>query len=608
MEDQNPCLAILSKAENLASKSVHDFQSMDILVRKRLFNELEADLAAISVVCSSLRDKELIKIGKGNLKYIQIKIAQSLKGEKDRDSERIVNSFKQEEYNALEKIEKFSMLDNVNKNDIKIFLSNRPKEIINFITQWYGENMENFIDLLNPLKDDVRIELKESFTEIYKRRYNVIIEALKAYIDTDPGAFGQFIKNYESALREMEKTVDRYTKVINESELFTSSDLLMEISMKMNVVKNSLEVGNYEALKSMDLEKLKRDLMESGRKCDEMIREGETIIAELEGESTFSKNPKLRDVYVKNTRNMMERLNEIKIRDIMANYEFLSSIQDTLMNSADFGEIKLPENRISLSHSEMVARKNAFFESFKKNLAFMDKLKIIHPWTNETVNMQSNIVINGRIADLTEMAYDAGNGTNIFVLYTNFGKKKFFGSTISRIILAAFFVVKIDQKTGKYFLEKCDMSQIQKIIGKAMQLSDDFNGYVIAMIGSPNGFSARVIEYVTDRDGKGFNSLKISIILKDTSDGSVYFREKDEISRKFLEIFESGLIESRYSSIENKTVEKGTISGVVRLKDIISEMNYSEQEILETWKKMEKARKGSLEFYNGELIFRLSGQ
>ena len=86
--------------------------------------------------------------GLANFKLAQLKISLALKKEtegktiNDNDISRIISKFTDDEYEAMEKLDKFSKIDSLNSESITTLLMNKDDQIYRLIKEWYEENME----------------------------------------------------------------------------------------------------------------------------------------------------------------------------------------------------------------------------------------------------------------------------------------------------------------------------------------------------------------------------------------------------------------------------------------------------------------------------------
>ncbi|MGP6238965.1 hypothetical protein ACNF40_00930 [Cuniculiplasma sp. SKW4] len=636
---ESDCLSNLRRSYTESSRDLNEIIRMDLVSKKRLFAELESLYSYMETKCGESLSTQVMQSGLANFKLAQLKIALALKKEiegktiNDSDISRIISKFSDDEYEAMEKLDKFSRIDSLNSESITTLLMNKDDQIYRLIKDWYEENMEDFLGSIDILSGkNVRGEISKGMEEKYRTRFDKISEGIIGYIQKDPGQIRKMFINYENAIKRVMNLENKRMQVEKELRELLSSPELLKLNDDFRGILALAQSGNVDELRKKDLDSLIRGFNDFNIKIKGKIAEVESEKGKLQTDFEMRSNPVLKDIEEKRLDSLLEEARETYPSMVLNPLKSLDSLKSITI-SLSGGSNSTFDSSYSVSADQARLRRDAFFENTFLSLSGKDSVEIFVP------SMSFNAIIRKKeitrkIRDMEETLKGFSfispqltlNGTGIK------GEEGENFSTISRSVTTMFNVSRIFKPDVRFsfnftFIAHDEtFQQISKFGGTGMDqtplnikdmskhyaallsMSSEMNMYVISVVGSPNGFSEEVIRYVQNLNNNGLSGSSVSIILKDARDGKIYYDKNDKTSEQIVNIISGAADqeEKDYQTVKSETLSECSITGVARNKTIARATGLPEEKVSRAWKRMEKEGLGKVDNVNGEEVFRIA--
>ncbi|MCL5787763.1 MAG: hypothetical protein M1581_04035 [Candidatus Thermoplasmatota archaeon] len=616
---ESDCLLNLRRAYTESSRDFNEILRMNLIAKKRLYAEMDALYSNMENNCGESLSLQVMKSGLANLKLAQLKIALALKKEiegktiNDNDVTRTITNFTDDEYNSMEKLDKFSKIDSLSSESITTLLMNRDDQVYRLIREWYEDNMEDFLSTIDLLSGkNVRGEISKGLEEKYRTRFDKISEGIIGYIQKDPGQIKKMFINYENALKKVMNIEDKRATVEMElREILVSPDLIRandEFKSLLALAKS----GSMDELKKKDLEALIRNFNDISLKLKNKIAEAESEKGKLETDFEMRGNPFLKDIESRRLDSLLADANSSYSSMIMSPLKTLDSIKE-LINMVSSGRNATFDSSYSVSEDQARLKRNSFFESTFLSFSKRDNIELYIPSLSYTATLRKKDVTRKlrEVSDnLTTGERRISKGLTTFFNFPRVFKPDVrFGINFMFIAHDATFKSTALAGTG---LDQTPViiKDISEYYANLLSDATDLNIHMISIIGSPNGFAPEVLQYIQNANNNGLSGSNVTIVLKDTRDGQIFFDKEDKTSVQVANILSGSEDESEknYQSVKKETISECFITGVTRNKTISRSTGLSESEISLAWKRMENEGIGKIDKINGEEVFRSSGK
>ena len=616
---ESDCLLNLRRAYTESSRDFNEILRMNLIAKKRLYAEIDALYSNMENNCGESLSLQVMKSGLANLKLAQLKIALALKKEiegktiNDNDVTRTITNFTDDEYNSMEKLDKFSKIDSLSSESITTLLMNRDDQVYRLIREWYEDNMEDFLSTIDLLSGkNVRGEISKGLEEKYRTRFDKISEGIIGYIQKDPGQIKKMFINYENALKKVMNIEDKRATVEMElREILVSPDLIRandEFKSLLALAKS----GSMDELKKKDLEALIRNFNDISVKLKNKIAEAESEKGKLETDFEMRGNPFLKDIESRRLDSLLADANSSYSSMIMSPLKTLDSIKE-LINMVSSGRNATFDSSYSVSEDQARLKRNSFFESTFLSFSKRDNIELYIPSLSYTATLRKKDVTRKlrEVSDnLTTGERRISKGLTTFFNFPRVFKPDVrFGINFMFIAHDATFKSTALAGTG---LDQTPViiKDISEYYANLLSDATDLNIHMISIIGSPNGFAPEVLQYIQNANNNGLSGSNVTIVLKDTRDGQIFFDKEDKTSVQVANILSGSEDESEknYQSVKKETISECFITGVTRNKTISRSTGLSESEISLAWKRMENEGIGKIDKINGEEVFRSSGK
>jgi hypothetical protein len=614
---ESDCLLNLRRAYTESSRDFNEILRMNLIAKKRLYAELVALYSNMENNCGESLSLQVMKSGLANLKLAQLKIALALKKEiegktiNDNDVNSAITNFSEDEYSSMEKLDRFSKIDALSSEAITTLLMNKDDQVYRLIKEWYEDNMEDFLSTIDLLSGkNIRGEISKGMEEKYRTRFDKISEGIIGYIQKDPGQIKKMFINYENALKKVMNIENKRANVEKElREILVSSELIRsndEFKSLLALAKS----GSMDELKKKDLDSLIRNFNDLSVKLKSKIADAESEKGKLETDFEMRANPFLKEIESKRLDSLLDDANSSYSSMILSPLKSLDSMKE-LINMVSGGRNATFDSSFSVSEDQARLKRNSFFESTFLSFSKRENIELYIPSLSFTATIRKKDMARKlrEVSDsLTTGERRITKGLTTFFNFPRVFKPDVrFGINFMFIAHDATFKATSLAGTG---LDQTPViiKDISEYYANLLSDSTDLNMHMISIIGSPNGFAPEVLEYIQSSNNNGLSGSNVTIILKDTRDGQIYFDKRDKTSEQIANILSGAEDENQknYQSVKKETISECSITGVTRNKTISRSTGLLETDVSMAWKRMESEGIGKIDKINGEEVFRIS--
>ncbi|EQB68982.1 MAG: hypothetical protein M1427_06845 [Candidatus Thermoplasmatota archaeon] len=617
---ESECITIFRRALQEAGRDYMDIVTMDTSGRKRMMRDLDNYYSTIGTRCSDKIGMEMAKSALANIKLAQLKISLSFRKESenktidDQEIEQYVRKFTDDEYEAVEKLEHFSKIDSMNSESIRTLLINRDDQIYRLIKEWYNENMENFLSTIDILSGkNVRGEISQAMEEKYRNRFQKITEGVISFIQIDPGQIKKLFNNYERVLKISLDLENKRSKIENELTEMLSGNELDQIYNKVMEATVLLKNRDMASLKSFDIESPLKELKTFEIKMKGKINELENEMGRLNSDPDISGNPELREIEVKRIQSLIQDSNYKMENDIESQISTLNTLKKLIAVSGKSGTGAF-DSTFACTEEEARIREVAFFETAESLFTDEKSIRLSNPRMDFEGSVKVKDIINrNTFSEMYELSGDGTYAVESRAIMYRYQKRRFLRNDV-RIGVAFIYNVhesEIYRKEGNMGIgidqHPFNNIDLARILGVLIETSNMENSYIIAVIGSPNGFEDSVIDQVKNSSNNGVDSKNFLLLLRDMRNGNVYFNENNSQSVEISNILmakDQPPGKDKIEKIRRETLDELKISGIARLKSIGKMTDCSSKDVIYVWKLMEKEGLGIQSKVQDEEVFK----
>ncbi len=620
MPVESGCVAIFRRALEESSRDYRTLMNHDMNSRKKFYMELGDMYIEIKVHCEDKLGKEMAAAARSNLKLAQLKVAIAIKeglkngGKVDRTANEMVSAFSEDEYEAMKRLERFSVIDSMSSESIRDFLKTSDNQIYKLIKEWYNTNMDNFLSSMAIFDEGrVSIEIRKAMEERYNTRFQKITEGIISFIQSDPTQLKKLFDDYEREIKLSMDLEHRTSDVEERLKKLISSNRMTDL--KNGVMEATLLLKNrdFESLRKLNIQSLLEGLRTIEGEMNSGINEIETDRLKIAEAINKDKKDGLRDMEVKRIDATLAELKNKVENDVSANIGILSVINSVLDNSSRYGKDTFG-TEFTCSIEDAKVREVAFFESVDYIFNRENTLSLTNPSSQENMNIYLKDLVNKKRASklLIPEVTEGHTSQTTSVLY-RYQRDRIFGKG-TRLSMAFIFNVNRNHGDAGNSARKLSICNtpftnmdLARVMGAIIESSSMEDSYIIAIVGSPNGFEKAVIDNVRNQKGSGIQSRKFSLILMDTRNGNLVGGDSDIQATQIIDFMNeitgsSGKEETE--KIWKETEDELSIAGISRLGSIVRVTGAEEKNVLSVWSEMEKARKGSISKMHGERVFK----
>lgn len=620
MPVESGCVAIFRRALEESAKDYRNFTHFDMSSLKRLYTELGDMYTEIKARCEEKLGQEMAKTARANLKLAQLKIAITIKegldntNLKDKVAMDMVSAFSGDEYEAIKRLEHFSRIDAMTSESIRELLKTSDNQIYKLVKEWYNTNMDNFLSSVE-IFDEGRVspEIRSAMEDRYHTRFQKITEGILSFIQSDPRQLKKLFDDYEKEIMlSMELDHKKSDVEMKLKELISSNRMS---SLKDSVMEATLLLKNndFDALRKLNINALLESLHSIENEMESGIEEMEKERFKISESGGLEKEDDFRHLEIKRLDSTIAELKGKLKNDVSSSVDNLMVIKGILDNSFVYGNDRYG-TEFTCSSEDAQVRRVTFFESLDYIFSRDRILTMTNPASQDKMNIYLKEFVNSKRASKLVIPEVTGQhpSETTSVLY-RYQRDKLFGHG-NRLSLTFIFNVNRNSMIGDNTLKTLDICNtpftnmdLARIMGAIIESSSMEDAYIIAIVGSPNGFESGVVDNVKNQNGYGIQSRKFSLILMDTRNGDLIGGDNDVQAMQIIEFIKeikgsSGKAET--DKIWKETEDELSIAGVSRLGSIVKVTGIQEKNVLSVWSDMEKAKIGIITKIHGERVFK----
>lgn len=639
----DPCNKLLEGALQMSKKDVEELKSRSVEWRVQKYNDLKTNQEKYEDGCSAnltfaQRVSDLGYFMLGRLKLAgSFKLAQP-EPVVDASLQKMLDEFSQNEYDALGKLDRFSKIDYLTKEDIKTALFNRSGQIYFIVKQWYDEQMDEFEKLLNPLSSS---GVKGFLTAALKQEYNDRFEKIRAgiveYMAIDRGAPRMLFHSYEDVLmKTYGAELDRQSAEQKAAGL-TDSMKIGDIEQRLETLRGE-RASIVEALDSLETlkgENVNQDTLagyasrneELAKKIDSLILDLESKVEELQQSASQLKprqaelrsllqtaKPEERAVIegqlvrIDETNNMLAtRMSELggaisRLRlEKVALGERIALLRKSLEGGEENRFVRVDQARsyelnfIGRLETKVTQSGTKFLDPIRKGEFVPSRDELHHSHADLEDHLTTDLRVNPK--DLPTYPHNT-NCTFEAV------KKRFLREDLKAVITSTFLshidtYAKLGFDTRPIVL--ADFLRLMDAIGK---VGDTFR---VVGVCSATGFDEGVKGYVSSDDfHRNFVSQYVAMCLVDWETGEVIHNRLDERIAPFIPLFEPEFDREKQETVKKFINEQRYTEPVLILSKVASTTGVDTHIVKKAFYDLEKAGQGNVYRVGEDLALKAS--
>ncbi|MHB8361506.1 MAG: hypothetical protein ACYDAO_08850 [Thermoplasmataceae archaeon] len=615
---ESECGNMLRVALITAGREMRDLLAMDTGERIRKYRELEEFESKYESNCGQRMSQQVRNNDLSSFKLAQLKIAYSLredekKGIQNPNVASITKRFTDDEYESLRLFDKFSKIDMLKDAEIATALVNKDEQIYRIIKEWYDEQMDTFLDLLDPLSTTRIISgmISVGMRDRYNSRFDKIREGIIAYMKQDPGQLRKLFYNYEGMIKKMTEVEKKRTDIDSELRSLISSDDAESIFDDFQTLLNHVQKRELEKIAVFNTDDLKSRVRELIRKIESKRIELEREKAKLSTDPEMRINNDLRE-------NETLRMNETIAKSVELVSKLENEVIQEINNLKDISvemsnikdENKIPEEQ-GITFEKAWMLRNQFFEDVKRSLESKAPFKLRDPIANYDLKVKNGKNFIDDRWENASLAMENGvedpNAYSILMSY-NFRKSRIFGTSSGFSIKSAvLFHDKVlkDHKIDMYQIGIQDFAPLFAMLLSSAQNEDCF---IYAIIGSANGFTDQLISLITGSSKSSpLRGRKLCLILKDLRTNALFYDSSNEEAKLFGSLMATKDVNSgKMKLIKARTLEEANKMGLVRIAYLIRDTGEDSSFIMSAWKELESEKRGKISKIEGETVFEIT--
>ncbi|MEM0156222.1 MAG: hypothetical protein QW597_06475 [Thermoplasmataceae archaeon] len=611
---ESECGDMLRAALILSNRDTKDISSLSVRQRVEEFSRMEEYYSKYETGCarhmsSDIRNKDL-----ATFRFAQLKAAYTLQTEILNESDGqlampVTRRFSKDEYEAFSLFDRFSALDTMKEGDIATALVNKNEQIYRIIKEWYNDQMDNFLKLLDPSEASKKISgmVSVAMRDRYNSRFQKIRAGIISYLNQDPGQLRKLFYNYEEMMQSLSKSERKRLDLEEAIRGILSGEEADSLFDEFLTLSSYVQRRDLVGIASVDIRDLNKRTRVLLGKIDsakmELERERDKIDndPDMRANNTLLENEKVR---INATIAMAETFRERLVNEILKGLEDLAEISAQMEIAKKEG--KLPEDEC-VTQAQAQLLKEQFFQDLRRSMVEMAPFTIRNPNTGLDFRVKpgERSSDNWRSEDFVIQAgpdepklYVSEMGIDLMkhgILSNNHG--------IS-VRAAVLFHERLNEK-HKVDMYQVNLSDIAPLYARLIADSQQSGSFTYVMVGSPNGFAEDLLRGITgDGNGIQIKGRSLRIILRDLKTGKLYYDVSDPDSKNFATIAAGrDFQEKQIGLFKARTLVECEKAGVVRSALIQKITESSEDEVISAWKQLEKEKKGKIRKIEGETVF-----
>tara|TARA_Y100000031_G_scaffold149976_1_gene188640 strand:+ start:88 stop:2064 length:1977 start_codon:yes stop_codon:yes gene_type:complete len=632
------CLKLQEIALMIARTHIDDLRSRPIEWRIAKYNELKRSESDYEEKCApNLMFRERLS-NLGYFKLAKLKVAGSIKLRQedlleDESIKYLTDEFIQEEYDALEKMDKFRRLDFLTKEEIAKGIFNKEGQIYTIVKEWYDEQMDEFGKLLAPESgvQGMNEYLATAFRIEYDERFQKIQAGIIDYLKMDSGAPRKLFSAYEEAIRKTNQ-VEEERKLVEDQLLTTFSD-----NYRLEFEKAFSDLSSDRDLIADKLKEIEV-LALSGSANPELIEEYTNRISGLNSRSEellgslrdkFGKmdewQEKIRNHEVELSSAIEEATKDTRAT-LTAELHKIRSTNDDLVNKIKlFDDVKL---KIGVQNQGLDDRISNIRKSLEDGsdyrLVTVDEARIMEmnfigkfglkmtdsfPYTFQDPLHNGKIVVKKpsdyslsflderhqleNIAGLSEdnIALIPHNKRSIYTI----SRKQFLKDNL-KIKIEAAFLSRIETYARNFADTKpLSLSHFLRFIESILDSAQGGEYLHIVGIGSATGFDENLQSYVSsDEFHKNFVSKHLAICLIDLETGDITYNHLDNRISDYVHLFEQEFDNDKVEKVKQFVKAEKYLGDTITASKTSKETGLDMRIIKKTFYELEKKGEGEV--------------
>lgn len=612
---ESECSSMLRAALILSNKDIMDISSTAVRQRIQDYSQMEEYSKRYESNCARHLSPEIRNKDLANFKLAQLKIAYTMHTGhlNDTDSQlaqSISGRFTDDEYDAFSLFNKFSMLDTMKESDIATALVNKNEQIYSIIKEWYDEQMDNFLMLLDPAKTSRKISgtVSAAMRDRYNSRFLKIRAGLISYLNQDPGQLRKLFYNYEAMLESLSRSENRRLEVEREIRDLLSSEEADSVFEDFQVLSSYVQRRELSKVAAFDIKGLKnrtKTLIDKiGAAKTELERERDRI----DNDPDMRTNRNLRDNENARLNETIGNANQFKERlenEIMKGIDDLKDISIQMEQVRKEG--KVPEDE-GVTQEQAQLLKNLFFQDIKHALGEMAPFTIRDPNAHYDFKVKDGKGLDNddwRSEEIVIQADAEGPKLYASLIGLDLWKHRIVSDNSGISIRAAVLLHERLNEKHKIDMYQIGVSDFAPMFARMMSDAQRGRSFTYMVLGSPNGFSEDLVQSITgESKGSQIKGANMRVILRDLKTGKLHYDSSDEEARNFATIVAGKDFQTKQIGLfKARTLVECEKMGVVRSGLMQKITGSNEDQVISAWKQLEKEKKGKITEIEGETVF-----
>ncbi|MCL5799869.1 MAG: hypothetical protein M1341_00910 [Candidatus Thermoplasmatota archaeon] len=603
---------MLKTAAIIVSKETRELQDEDRSRRIQRFKDLETFASKYEAECGQGLSPQIRMNDLAMFKLAQLKVASTFyfqgkgTGSNQKDEIEIVGKFTKEEYGALVKLDKFSKIDFLSVGEIATALVNRDEQIFNIIRDWYNEQMDTFLDLVDP-KNGSPISglLAVSMKDRYNKRFVMIRDGIIAYMKQDPGQIRKLFYNYEGMIKKALDVENRRLQLDSELRSIILGEEVEKVIGEFRTFENRLLKRDVKKIYEFDAEGLLKRInaliLEVDTKKDSLVRER----SRLSDDPELRSNSFLKDVEYQRLSETISLADDLLRKHLM---EMAKSIKTFMQLSVEVGgaaaDGKLQESDgVSLEASVLGIRK--FFASTSESLTSELPFTLYSPLDETEITVDELPDYNPAGQGYFWSAGREHGKVELRKTIT-FTRNRILSKPVKVILDQSVLVHPKAYEALGIDLQPAGVADFTPIYAELTRKAGEEDAHVVGLIGSPTGFTKSLLDQVEGNSVDPISGSRVTVFLKDIKTGKIHFNRSDETAARYEYLLAGGTRPDPVKALKERTLQEGKYMGIVRIGHMERLTGVEQSSILSAWKDLEKNKKGKVTKVNKETVFELS--
>lgn len=614
---ESECGEMLRAALILSNRDTKDISSMSVRQRVEEFSRMEEYFSKYESGCARHMSPDIRNRDLATFRFAQLKAAYTLHAEKQNDSDTqlalpVTRRFSEDEYEAFSLFDRFSALDMMKEADIATALVNKNEQIYRIIKEWYNDQMDNFLKLLDPSEASKKISgmVSVAMRDRYNSRFQKIRAGIISYLNQDPGQLRKLFYNYEEMMQSLSKSEKRRLDLESEIRGILSSEETDSLFEEFLTLSSCVERRDLIGMASVDVRGLRKRTRELAGRIDsartELERERDKIDSDpdMRSNRTLLDNEKAR---INATIAMATTFRERLENEIIKGLDDLSEISAQMEKAKKEGRI--PENE-GVTQAQAQILKDQFFQDIRRAVIEMAPFSIRDPNTGLDFRVKAGERPgdNWKSEDFVIQSAPDEPKLLVSMVGMDFRKHGIASDNPGISIRAAVLLHERLNEKHRVDMYQISLSDIAPMYARLISESQQSRSFTYALIGSPNGFTDDLLQGISgDSKGIQIKGRSLRIILRDLKTGKLFYDASDPESRNFATIAAGrDFQEKQIGLFKARTLVECEKVGVVRSALMQKITESSEEDVISAWKQLEREKKGKIREIDGETVFETS--